>query len=274
MVTDERSKAVKLVTSAGPEIRRLIDENGWMMKLSEVSTGFEFYTHLTASIQGHFASLTDRSMDVREFKNTKQAKDEPAQKYKSRLIQAARRADITNKDIIRDGFLSGLTDQSIVIRALEQKLSLDEIVGMAVVRESAFASALINAPGFTPFASSYTVAAVAATEDTKTSSERRRRQDEPSVTECPNCPGRHQVGACPAASMRCYHCGNNGHVARKCKKRMREETERNEDYRRKRYGESSSGGNRTQGRQNDRRRPNNFSVNEVFSSNNERSDEV
>lgn len=250
-VLEQRARAIDLSLHIGEEMRRLIVGKGMMPPERSVSHAFPFYDNLVQSLEEHFRSLTDESVDVTTFNNLKQGDKETALEFEFRLMQVAKRVNETNAAMIRTRYLNGLRDKDLRERAFVDGIPLQAIVRMAT-RKEAIAS---KQPEFSPWGGDpVMVATVAQPEPHREQLDQRprgevnrewsdnrpklrkvqagrsndfrqhddrRAQGSDYSRKCPKCGiSQHKYGQCPAEKAICFGCGGTGHFRHKCPKHV------------------------------------------------------
>lgn len=135
-ITDQRARAIDLSLHIGEEMRRIIVAKEMLPKESSVAPGYPFFDKLSESLDAHFKSLTDESVDVSSFNSLKQGAKESALEFELRLRQMAKRANETNVAMIRTRYIEGLRDSAIRERAYIDGISMQEVVRMATRKEA------------------------------------------------------------------------------------------------------------------------------------------
>ena len=138
----------------------------------------------------------------------KQWKGEPVDSYLAELRRLASLAGIEGDVILKRAFIVGLPEK--ISRELKATSKIEDLSLEAILQK---------ARAYVSEYSEENVVAVAksSTQTTQSSRENPSRQVSPRNVRCFKCGGRHYMKDCRTKDLKCWSCGNVGHLARDCR---------------------------------------------------------
>lgn len=218
-------KAGLLHTHAGNEIREVIR----MLKLPPLHEGSgdkgQLYKALSSGLNDYFYSLVDETMTFARFTDRKQKHGESTNDYAIALRQLAQGVGIVHGSVaFRHQFLSGISNRPLAGRAVEEGLSISEVIQRAGRIEQS--SEAFKENSWAQPARQAEVMAISSAEPWKSRVGGNKRKPfsgdkgpQKKKKQCGTC-GRneHQDGrVCPAIGKSCLKCGGENHFASVCK---------------------------------------------------------